>query len=162
MMSESFDKSRVKLDMILLAIRMTGVAGIWFFIVMVVVLAYWNLEPDPLEITATPNNKEWADCKGRDFEFERRIVTSKFLEVQVSQYLIDLSTGAQYGLPAIAPYSGAAGDIVVKYKKHVPDSFAGGAYEYKPVLTYQVNPVKTITKVAPTQKVIVCKREDEK
>jgi hypothetical protein len=162
MMPESFDKSRVKLDMILLAIRMTGVAGIWFFIGMVVVLAYWNLEPDPLHIEATPNNVEWATCKDREFEFERRIVTSKYLEVQVSQYLIDLSTGAQYGLPAIAPYSGAAGDIVVRYKKQVPWSYREGAYEYKPVLTYQVNPIKTITKAAPSQKVLVNCKENQK
>jgi hypothetical protein len=161
-MSESMDKVSVKLSMIITAIRVVGAMGIWIFFGFAALLLYWNLEADPLHIEATPNNAEWATCKDREFEFERRIIASKYLEVQVSQYLIDLSTGAQYGLPAIAPYSGASGDIVVKYKKQIPWSYREGAYEYKPVLTYQVNPIKTITKEAPTQKVLVNCKEGQK
>ena len=161
-MSEPIDKVSAKLSLIITAIRVVGAMGIWIFFGFVALLLYWNLEADPLHIEATPNNVEWATCKDREFEFERRVVTSKYLEVQVSQYLVDLSTGAQYGLPAIAPYSGAAGDIVVRYKKQVPWSYREGAYEYKPVLTYQVNPIKTITKDAPSQKVLVNCKENQK
>jgi hypothetical protein len=67
-----------------------------------------------------------------------------------------LSTGDSFNLSAIPPYSGAAGERNWTYIVEVPPAFKEGLYEYRPTLTYSVNPLKTITKPAPSQKVQVC------
>jgi len=152
------DKTSKQMDLILLAIRFLGTFGIWLAVVSSIVLIYWNFEEDPLTITTTPTVQEWVHCTDRFFEFDREITTKKYLTVYVTQELKDLSTGKIHPMAAIPPYSGEAGSRVWTYKKEVPYAFRDGAYEYKPVLTYQVNPIKTITKEAPTQKVLVnCK-----
>jgi len=149
------DKASGKLDLILFAIRFVGTFGVWLFIGLVVLLVYWNFEEDPLTITTTMYSQEWVECKDRVFEFDRNVTTTKFLTVQVAQELKDLSTGKVFGMPAIPPYSGEAGFRTWTYKKEIPTAYKDGAYEYIPTLTYAVNPIKTITKQAPSQKVLV-------
>jgi hypothetical protein len=120
------------------------------------ILTYWNFEPDPLIIEDTGNNPEIATCHNRVFTFERYIKTTKYLEVNTQQELVDLSTGDSFSLPAIPPYSGVAGERIVNYPKVIPEAFKEGLYEYRPTITYRVNPIKVITKPAPSQKVKVC------
>ena len=149
------DAASKKLDLLLFGMRFVGTFGIWLFVGLAIVLIYWNFEEDPLTIETTQNTREWVYCKDRIFEFERYVKTTKFLTVQVSQELKDLSTGQVFGMPAIPPYSGEAGERTWTYKKEVPLSYKDGAYEYIPTLTYVVNPIQTITKQGPSQKVIV-------
>lgn len=144
---------RAKVYALLTIVRFIGTFGVYVFAGSVVLLLYWNLESDPLTIEATPDSQEWVTCKDRAFSFQRRVVTTKFLEVHVAQELVDLQSGASFNLAAIPPYSGPAGDRVWTYTKTIPDTFRHGDYEYRPTLTYQVNPIKTITKAAPGQKV---------
>jgi hypothetical protein len=136
-------KADAKLDMIITGLRFFGSLGLWIFVGMVVLFTWWNFEPDPLTITKTENAQEWVSCdENRTFRFERDIKTTKYIEVFVDQSLVDLETGVAFGLPAIPPYSGAAGDRRITYVKEVPVAFAGGReYEYRPVLTYKVNPI---------------------
>jgi hypothetical protein len=151
--------ANLKMDLILFAIRFAGSVGLYIFLFTVAVLVYWNLEPDPLVVKDTGNNPEIATCtppESRVFTFERYIKTSKFLVVDTEQVMMDVETGETFSLPAIPPYSGAAGARTITYTKKVPDAFKGGLYEYQPRLTYKVNPIKTITKDAPTQKVRIC------
>ena len=151
-----FDMSVAKLNLIIFAIRFAGSVGLWLFVGMVSLLVYWNLEKDPLDIVDTGTNPEVARCEKRVFTFTRDVTTTKFLEVQVARELVDLSTGEAFGLPAIPPYSGPAGSRRWTYTVEVPHAYKEGLYEYRPTLTYKVNPIKTITKPAPAQKVDVC------
>ena len=151
--------ANLKMDLILFAIRFAGSVGLYIFLLTVAVLVYWNLEPDPLVIKDTGNNPDIVFCtppESRVFKFERYVKTSKFLIVDTEQTMLHLETGELFSLPAIPPYSGVAGERTVTYTKKVPDAFRGGIYEYQPRLTYKVNPIKTITKNAPTQKVKIC------
>ena len=153
---ERLQDSIAKMDLIIIAIRFVGTMGIYIFLATVVLLTYWNFEKDPLTITDTGNNPEVASCTDRKFTFERYVKTSKHLDVFVARELVDLTTGDVFNLSAIPPYSGAAGERNWTYIVEVPEAFKEGLYEYRPTLTYAVNPLKTITKTAPSQKVQVC------
>jgi hypothetical protein len=148
--------SMAKMDLVLSAIKFMGTMGIYIFLATVALLTYWNFEKDPLTITDTGNNPEVASCIDRVFTFERYVKTTKHLDVFVARELVDLSTGDSFNLSGIPPYSGAAGERNWTYLVEVPEAFREGLYEYRPTLTYVVNPIKTITKPAPSQKVQVC------
>jgi hypothetical protein len=111
-------------------------------------------EPDPLTITATENNQDIVTCKDRVFTFERHVVNTKFIRVYVEPRMKDLKTGVVYVLEG-KTYEGPPQDNIVTYRIVVPPNFAKGLYEYTPTLTYDINPRKTITKVAPSQKVLL-------
>lgn len=111
-------------------------------------------EPDPLTITATENNQDIVTCKDRVFTFERHVVNTKYIRVFVEPRLKDLKTGVVYVLQG-KPYEGPPQDNNVTYRISIPPNFPKGLYEYIPTLTYDVNSRKTITKLAPSQKVLL-------
>lgn len=116
---------------------------------------YWKwLEPDPLEITATEDSKEWVTCSDRKFTFSRYVHNTKYITVYVEPRLKDLRTGVEYVLPGKV-YAGPPQHNRVDYITYIPEAFESGEYEYIPTLTYDVNHLQTITKRAPTQKVIL-------
>ena len=154
---ENFGMSTIQrnLEMLIFAIRFMGSIGLYVMIALIALLTYWNLESDPLHIEDTGTNPEYTVCSDRKFSFTRHVTTTKYLTVGVTQEFVDLSTGIRIPLPAIPPYSGEKGDRDWTYTKEVPKFLKNGTYEYVPYLTYDVNPVVTITKKGPTQKVIV-------
>lgn len=157
--NKSIDKVGFKIDLVLFAIRMLGTFGVYFSVGLIALLLYWNLEPDPLKIRDTGNNPEWATCYQHDrtFTFEREIFATKTVTVHTEEHMVDIKTGETMILPTPQPLTITKGARVAKCQKKVPQAFLPGKrYEYRPIISYKVNPIKTITKYAPAQKVKVC------
>ena len=111
---------------------------------------YWVLEPDPLTIKDTGTNPEIYVCTDGVFEFERYIKNSKHLAVTVEPRLRDLRTEAVYMLEA-KTYEGNVQDGNVIFRQKITSDYPKGMYSYEPYVTYKNNPMKIISKKAPTQ-----------
>ena len=52
---------------------------------------------------------------------------------------------------------------VMTFNKIVPENIPTGRYEYRPWATYKVNPIKTITRILPIQRInVVCDYNKDK
>ena len=126
-------------------------------------LVYWALEPDPLVVN--PHGSNVSVCTDRNFSFERYVHSSKPLDIYVQQRWHNLDGKGNFGTiekevvmvqPDYYPL-GRDFEKVMEFNKCVPDSVSRGTYEYRPWATYEVNPIKTIHRLLPVQKVeVVC------
>jgi hypothetical protein len=122
-------------------------------VLLAFMVAYWVVEPDPLQITKSEDSADIIVCVDGAFSFKRHVVTSKYLQVSVEPRLFDFATNSTFVLEG-KTYEGAAQDGIVTYRHRIGNSFPSGVYEYKPTLNYAVNPIKSISKAAPSQIVV--------
>ena len=153
-------------------VRDTKLATRTFYVLILLVtmlLVYWTFEPDPLVVERVDGDSMWSTCSERQYTFRRIVKSTKELDVYVQERWHDLDGFMDEGnikgeliIPNTIHYPmGKDFEKVMEFKKKVPDSIGVGRYTYSPWATYQVNPLKTITKELPYQKVqVVCNRED--
>lgn len=137
-----------------------------FVIYLTLIYLKWELEPDPLVVEYSAKEDGVSVCKDFKFEFTRYVKSTKDINIYVQERYHDLS-GAM-------DRQGVAGELVISkpihyfvgknveknlvFYKDVPPTLPMGNYEYRPWVTYQVNPIKTITKPLPVQQLVVnCK-----
>jgi hypothetical protein len=144
----------------------------WFnriFLVITVlvttVLLYWTIEPDPLQIDYVDGEIHWSKCVHREYSFNRHVISKKDLLITVQERWYDLDgmmdrngVEGEYVFGNEVTYTLGGGiDKVMVFNKKVPNDINVGRYEYRPWATYKVNPIKTITRLLPTQYVeVVC------
>jgi hypothetical protein len=138
---------------VLLAIVLSSIA----------LLVYWTLEPDPL--TVKQYGKGYAECVDRKFSFERYVRTSKSLDIYVQQRwynkdgIDDLGNIHKETVITVPDYYPLGKDFekIMEFNKCVPDNIPIGRYEYRPWITYKINPIKIVHRLAPVQEVnVVC------
>lgn len=126
-------------------------------------LVYWATEKDPLIVEQS--GLGFSVCKDRKFTFSRYVASNKPLDIYVqnrwhdTDKFMDVSgIEGEYVLPRPDHYPLDAGFAkVMAFRKTVPEDLPAGNYEYRPVATYKVNPIKTITRPLPVQQVqVVC------
>lgn len=141
------------------------------FVSVLVIVTYWQFEPDPLEVTRVEGDSSFSVCEERKFTFRRVVSSEKDLEIFVQERWLDLDgfmdVGDKPGMfvsnkPIFYPL-GASKGRVMSFGKDVPDILPYGNYKYVPMATYKVNFIKTITKELPSQDVTVgCSSTKEK
>ena len=141
-----------------LAIVVTSVV-----LAVIVTIIYWVLEPDPLTVDKVGNG--CSECTDRKFSFERYVKSSLPLDIYVQQ--------RWYNLDGIDDRKGIQKEVIItepnyyplgkdfeknmEFTKCVPDNVPAGRYEYRPLATYRINPIKTVHRLLPTQEVnVVC------
>lgn len=133
------------------------------FVSFFLMLLYWHFEPDPLTVERLEGDTKWSDCTGRTYSFQRVVKSSKDINIYVQERWHDLDgmmdeniIEGEYVIPKPIHYPlGEDFNKVMTFRKTVPRALGVGVYEYRPWATYQVNPIKTITRLLPTQKVHV-------
>ena len=130
---------------------------------VVVTVIYWVLEPDPLMVDKVGYG--CSKCTDRKFSFERHVKSNVPLDIYVQQ--------RWYNLDGIDDRKGIQKEIIItepdyyplgkdfeknmEFTKCVPDNVPAGRYEYRPLATYRINPIKTVHRLLPTQEVnVVC------
>lgn len=133
------------------------------FVSALIVVTYWQFEPDPLEVTRVEGDSSFSLCEDRKFTFRRVVSSEKDLEILVQERWLDLDgfmdVGDKPGMfvsskPIFYPLGASKGEVM-SFGKVVPDTLPYGNYKYVPVATYKVNFIKTITKELPSQDVTV-------
>jgi hypothetical protein len=130
---------------------------------IVSVLTYWTLEPDPLDVDYIDNETKWSQCTNREYSFKRYVRSEKDLIITVQERWHDLDGMMDYkGVEGEYVYGnritytlGSGFNEVMTFNKEVPKDIPLGRYEYRPWATYKVNPIKTITRMLPMQNVVV-------
>jgi hypothetical protein len=136
---------------------------------IVLVLTYWTLEPDPLQIDYADDGLKWSKCSSREFTFNRYVRSEKDLTITVQERWHDLDgmmdykgTEGEYVYGSHVTYTlGSGFNKVMTFNKKVPKDILIGRYEYRPWATYKVNPIKTVTRLLPVQNVVVVCNSDE-
>jgi hypothetical protein len=124
-------------------------------------ITYWEFESDPLEVDAI--DPTFSTCVDRTFTFKRFVKTDKPIDIYVQQHW--------HNTDGFDDYNGIEGELVIPetdhyplnvstmksmtFEKPVPINVGIGMYEYRPIATYRVNPLKIITKQLPVQRVWV-------
>jgi len=139
---------------------------------LLVLLGYWLVEPDPLIVVNTGKKTSYTHCTSDDkmaFTFKRKVVSTKDITVSVQERYMNLDPASEYynieRIPEptnIIEYAVKGGETkeYIFEDKTVSREMSlqlleGESYLYLPYATYQVNPIKTINRVLPTQKVII-------
>jgi hypothetical protein len=148
-----------------------GVILNWIFLISftstVGIVTYWKLEPDPLTVTAVGSC--YSVCTERQFSFSRYVKSTKDLKIYVQNRWHDTdgfmdSNGITGELVLSSPdfYPlGAGFESIMTFDKQVPNAVPVGNYKYIPIATYEVNPIKTITRPLPPQNIqVVCDHWD--
>jgi hypothetical protein len=121
---------------------------------LVSLITYWVVEPDPLQMTIPVGHAEWVVCDKRVFSFQREFINTKTIDtIRVGRKLKNLDTGETFLISSIS-YEGIKSNSLTTFKTTIPLGFTKGNYLYIPTAIYKVNPIKTIEKQLPTQKVI--------
>jgi hypothetical protein len=137
---------------------------------VVAVLTYWTVEPDPLHVAYIANEAKWSKCSDREYSFKRYVRSNKDLIITVQERWHDLDGMMDYnGIEGEYVYGdhvtytlGSGFNKVMTFNKEVPKDILVGRYEYRPWATYKVNPIKTITRLLPVQDVVVvCDAHDK-
>jgi hypothetical protein len=131
-------------------------------ILVVALLTYWTVEPDPLQIDYV-DDATWSKCNNREYSFTRYVRSTKDLTITVQERWHDLDGMMDYnGIEGEYVYGGlitytlgSGFNEVMTFNKEVPKDIPLGRYEYRPWATYKVNPIKTITRLLPVQNVVV-------
>jgi hypothetical protein len=126
---------------------------------IVVVLTYWTIEPDPLQVNYVDGEVKWSKCNNREYSFDRYVRSTKDLTITVQERWHDLDgmmdhngIEGEYVFGGIVTYTlGSGFNKVMTFNKKVPKDIPLGRYEYRPWATYKVNPIKTITRLLPVQ-----------
>lgn len=107
-----------------------------------------SLERDPLSIEG---QSEAVQVQAGDlFNFNRDVCSTKDLNVSVHREFHNLESGKKYMLPSIRYVAYAKdGCYKTQFATPVPLQITPGIYEYRPILIYNVNSRKTVTKPAP-------------
>ena len=133
------------------------------------VYVYWKyFEEDPIEVTYVPGTSSWSVCKDREYVFTRLVKSTRDINVTVFERYYDKDGMSNFGNieneyhgVSSINYPITKGEHVFTFEKKVPKRLDVGIYEYRPVIHYEVNPVKPITKKLPVQTVVVnCAQED--
>jgi hypothetical protein len=130
---------------------------------IIAVLTYWTIEPDPLQVDYIDNDAKWSKCNNREYSFTRYVRSEKDLIITVQERWHDLDGMMDYnGIEGEYVYGnhvtytlGAGFNKVMTFNKEVPKDIPAGRYEYRPWATYKVNPIKTITRLLPIQNVVI-------
>jgi hypothetical protein len=130
---------------------------------IVAVLTYWTVEPDPLKVEYVADDAKWSKCNNREYSFKRYVRSTKDLTITVQERWHDIDGMMDYnGVEGEYVYGnritytlGSGFNEVMTFNKEVPKDIPLGRYEYRPWATYQVNPIKTITRMLPVQNVVV-------
>lgn len=140
--------------------------GISFLVFVLALSAYWYFEPDPLRVTYVEDRGtiEWSQCTNREYHMHRRVVALKDVDVVVQERYSSLDFPEYNGIPhlhveskTLVYFTPKGTDVVMSFIKEVPNVLPFGTYEYKPLATYKVNPIKTITKPLPPQRIeVIC------
>jgi hypothetical protein len=134
------------------------------------VLLYWTIEPDPLQVDYVDGEVNWSTCIHREYSFDRYVRSSRDLKIIVQERWHDLDgmmdhngVEGEYVFGGVVTYTlGAGFDKVMTFNKKVPKDIPVGRYEYRPWATYEVNPIKTITRLLPVQNIaVVCEASDK-
>jgi len=142
-----------------------------FMLTSVGVLVYWTFEPDPLQVTYIDTEMKWSKCNNREYSFKRYVRSEKDLVITVQERWYDLDgmmdykgTEGEYVYSTRATYTlGSDFNKVMTFHKEVPKDITTGRYEYRPWATYQINPIKTITRLLPVQNVnVMCNTNEVK
>lgn len=133
------------------------------FVAFITTLVYWYFEPDPFVVERVDGQGTWSECTGRQYSFSRSVKTTKALNIYIQERWHDsdgmmdfaekqgefvVSTPIHYPL-------GKDFEKIMQFNKVVPIPIGVGRYEYRPWATYQINPIKTVTKLLPVQNVDV-------
>jgi len=114
---------------------------------------------------------KWSKCNNREYSFKRYVRSEKDLVITVQERWHDLDgmmdykgTEGEYVYGNRVTYTlGTGFNKVMTFHKEVPKDIAIGRYEYRPWATYQVNPIKTITRLLPVQNVnVLCNKNEVK
>jgi hypothetical protein len=132
-------------------------------VLIVGILVYWTLEPDPLHVGYIANEAKWSKCNNREYSFTRYVRSTKDLTITVQERWHDLDgmmdyngVEGEYVYGSLITYTlGSGFNKVMTFNKKVPTDIPLGRYEYRPWATYKVNPIKTITRLLPVQDVVV-------
>lgn len=109
-----------------------------------------KFERDPLSVSALSPPDVVEIASGESFTFWREVCTSRDLLVHVHREFHHLSTGQKYMLTSAEYIAHAeSGCYETQFAARLPSRVPPGLYEYRPILTYDVNPALTITKRAP-------------
>jgi hypothetical protein len=130
---------------------------------LILLLTYWFFEPDPLSVTRIEGETHWSECTGRRYQFARLVQSSKDIDIYVQERWHDLDgmmDGVGYQGEFVMPKPihyplGEDFSKLMTFNKTVPRALPVGRYEYRPWATYKVNPIKTITRMLPMQRVNV-------
>jgi hypothetical protein len=131
-------------------------------VIVIAILTYWTIEPDPLQIGYV-DDVTWSKCSNREYSFTRYVRSTKDLAITVQERWHDLDGMMDYnGIEGEYIYGGlitytlgGGFNEVMTFNKEVPKDIPLGRYEYRPWATYKVNPIKTITRLLPVQNVVV-------
>lgn len=132
-------------------------------------ITYFLNEEDPVIVEYVEPDEIWSSCEHREFSFERRVVSTKDIKVEVFERYYDLDGlndfgdgGREFQNNITTTYPISKGSHIYKFNKVLPTLVGVGLYEYRPYIYYMVNPLKPITKPLPVQFVFVsCNKYDE-
>lgn len=131
-----------------------GLAAVVF--TSVIIGGLQRLEPDPLQVVAFHKPATVTQQPGDLVVFWREVCASKAVIVHTHREFVNLATGKKYTLPSVSYVSSSTGNCYeTRFETPLPDDIPPGEYEYRPALTYEVNPSKTISKAAPVVRVVV-------
>jgi len=136
-----------------------------------VLMTYWYFEPDPVSVEKLQGDNGWSMCIGRQYSFIRMVKSSKDVDIYVQERWSDLDN--MYGsgeveselviARVIHDPLGKGFEKAMTFNKVVPINIPVGRYQYRPYASYQVNPIKKITRPLPVQNVeVVCDYDKDK
>lgn len=121
---------------------------------------YLLSQEDPLLIEYDPDVGNESSCTNGSFVITRLVTTDTPLNVSVRETYIPINNlNTQYTAGSINYPLDVSNNLRVVFQKTVPDFIPNGEYLYMPEAYYSINPIKTIVKKLPYEKVTVnCKR----
>jgi hypothetical protein len=150
--------------------------AVWYivllsFLAFIITILYWFFEPDPVSVERVAGASTWSKCENRQYSFIRVVKSSKAVDIFVQERWHDMDDMQDVGtieselvISKVIHYPLDAGfEKAMTFNKVVPINVPIGRYEYRPYASYQVNPLKRVTKPLPIQNVdVVCDYDKDK
>ena len=129
-------------------------------LILVSISAYFYSEKDPLIVEYDPDTGNETNCSLGKFTITRLVSTDTPLNVSVREIYIPLNNPSmQYTSSSVNYPLDVSYKLKVVFQKIVPDFIPNGEYLYTPEAHYYVNPLKSVVKKLPYEKVTInCKR----
>jgi len=142
-------KNAILLKILVLLILILSSIGIFFY-----------SEKDPLIVEYDPDIGNETNCNSGKFTITRLVSTDIPLNVSVREIYIPINNAnIQYTASSVNYPLDVSHKLKVVFQKIVPDFIPNGEYLYTPEAHYYVNPLKTVVKKLPYEKVTInCKR----